>query len=1644
MEKTLSLYKLMNGQAAPFPSAADQIVLTAFTATYQRMGAAPYITATVKYSSCLDGQWDDVFVELRGERFFVRNEPGSEKDNTDVRFIHTVTFQSERAALDEIYMIDAVQPDSTVDGYKSNDVKVQFMGDIDQWASRLNDAFAYTGLYDSETEEGYQAVVDDGVTSEDKLVSFEQKFISEALQEGFKVFGIPYYFVGKTIHFGYVENAITDPVEYGCDNALIRVGRANANIKLANRMSGYGSSDNIPYYYPNLTPLGEVELDVDSTATVSIRSTERLSTRIGHFPLHFGWRANDVGNQVVEVVFDEYSDTRTGLMGGTERAYDGGVADIEFDQTFVLESATKSSVAIVAGLDWKMWCYTYDHYPWTIVVDEHDPHIDSVEALKVKNVSTGTEYTVGSGVLLPAGEYKVIASVHIVLDEPFWYIGAPHANVTLHYAVQDGVWLNNQDYPVDMFDLGLNVSGQATVGDTVALEVVHRIETLGRLMPPIYRTSLGQERFYNALNNTYPHPDGGYYVFANEYSENNRRELIMEFEDIKPTITGVTNQAGQRIDKFLAFAWDTDDNDEYDQDGNYLHPYFFAKLARTNGDYGFNLFDCATDNPMQVSFTSGTCGACKFEVGVDKDTKKNTVQVDSSGNLLRDSYGDVRCGREGKPQETFLDRQQDTSANAVWIALKKDNTTYPAIMPSYRRNLTPTSDDTFVLLNITMPYAYITAAEERLKAAIIDYMSKVNSPLFNPSISFSRIFFEEQPSFLSSLNENTRLSVKYNGITYSYYISNFTYTMAAGEILPEVSVDLIEEITAVGNSLQTKLDALKDDVLASVSGRDALRQTLSYFLRKDVEDSAKETINFQKGTTFGKFTSGQLGSGGAVRVTEDGGTTAEFDYLNVRKKAVFAELVVDKEQAVEGNVVITPAGVVITRVEENTDSYRCYFQKTDNDGSVVYNPFIVDDLARCQTFNLVNNRYYWRKVVGVGSDYIDLSKITGEYDGSDVPMAGDNVIQLGNTSDTDRQSAIAISSYGTNSPSLKMYHGINSFNLSGKDMFGVEYDATTGYPRFYNYGAMRLGARDDEQGGYIVYDHEAKTLNISAIVNFLSGSTGLTDLPDYQKLVAIANGNIENWFYDNAPTTPQIGAPTLSNYPANTWEVADYTNHIGDIYYDDKGQGYRFKLTGTTTYGWQVLENQELSYLTAALEQSTTIVGGLVLTSEINLGYKDANEVYHIMSGISGMGDDPTAVAAWYGGTKQNAKSLFRFDGTGFLAGGNISWDEDGHGWVGGSGEDDDYAVKWDADGIHLGGGITLGASDKDVETLVEYMSYFQVVSIPGVGNALKLNPDRFVGFFTDGFLSGNGASTGTGGGGGGASTLRELNDVLNNGSAVTREDGTAAQDGDLFVYDVSTHKWCAIAQSSISPEVDLSEYLKKTEASSTYQPIIDAAHKLAANLISGLASVATTGSYSDLSNKPTKSDFGLGNVENKSAAQILADLTEQMILDALSSDKKGVLNSGATQALIAQITTNKNNITGLGTRMGTAETSITGLGTRMTAAEGDIDAAQADIIAILAELARVGVLADKLDSWFGYDASKNMVYVKNGTGASGSPANRGFFTYGALSGGGASINTEGGGGGGGDIPHVFLTQAEYDALGIKDPDTLYFTYEED
>ena len=99
----------------------------------------------------------------------------------------------------------------------------------------------------------------------------------------------------------------------------------------------------------------------------------------------------------------------------------------------------------------------------------------------------------------------------------------------------------------------------------------------------------------------------------------------------------------------------------------------------------------------------------------------------------------------------------------------------------------------------------------------------------------------------------------------------------------------------------------------------------------------------------------------------------------------------------------------------------------------------------------------------------------------------------------------------------------------------------------------------------------------------------------------------------------------------------------------------------------------QLDYLKDALKNDTVVNGGLILSTLIAL--RDKNE--NIQSGINGAVQDAKykggGIAAWYGGEmgdiedKSNypgvtnwAKSLLRFDGSGYLANGNISWEAGG------------------------------------------------------------------------------------------------------------------------------------------------------------------------------------------------------------------------------------------------------------------------------------------------------------------------------------------------------------------------------------------------
>lgn len=1126
---------------SPFHDPDNPIVITEYTFTSKRMGNVS-LTATLMHDTCLDDEWDGTqYVIFNGEKYFISATPSSSKSSDDARYRHDLTFMAERdIKLNSIYFYDAVSEESTGDDkYKSNSTKVVFFGDIHEFVARLNESLAYSNV-------GYTAVVDDGITSEAKLMSFEDQFFFNVLQEIFNVYELPFYFVGTVIHIGFTANAITHPFKYGFDNELISIKKNNANYRIVTRCTGTGSSDNIPYYYPNKSPKGSVSAKAGENNTgitqsdIEIFNYEIFSQKLKPEDiLSFGAASYTVSYVDKDTIYDDP------FKPGSSIEMRPG--QYSFSTRYIGAKLNVSRPGII-----------FFSFDWSIVQAEYPETIgcECTVSIDPENGEILSPYeTLNDGTLRSSnakkGEYiQILLKKTGNIEFDIAVIGHKDNTFlrvfTISFTPQltaDNVWLLNNESYVILEDVGLRLTATPEVGDTITQLDEGYITPSDKLLPPIYRESGGAERFYNAVNDTYTNPDTGRkYVFENEFVANAPKEHIVEFEDIKPTIKGAENASGQRMDQILDIAFDTDDNDDVDEEGNYVHPHFFVKLAKFNGEWGFNLFDQAIeDEEMTLAMTSGDCGACEFTIKVGEETQKNIVQVDSAGNLKRDEDGNVITS--GEPQ----DRQNDTRNYEVWLALEKEESTYGQIMPNALQNIRPKAGDSFVLLNIKMPDEYVYRAENELKEAIIKYMAENNAEKFNFSIDFSRIYLAQNKDIASQLNENARIQLEYNGKLAEFYISQYTYKCVDGEALPEVTVELTDTVTVTKTTLQNSIDAVKQDIQNGIGSIDFLKQGLRYFLRKGVDDESRGTPRFLAGAEFGRFSSGTLGAGAAVRIDSNNASHMEVDYLSVRRRADFTTISVQELKQIGGQLIISPAAMVCSRVEETETAYRCYFDSGKESGRLsIYNQFAVNDQARMQVFNQWGGRYFWRLVTAVGDDWIDLSKTDCE-EGSDIPQEGDNIVQLGNRSDTTRQSAQIFSCFGENAPSFIMYNGINSYDLTGKNITGIVYNPETGEPQMYSYGSFFFGDRDidAEDANYITYQQKAgdtrKKLFISADIKLGSGSSGLTNLEEWGDIQdkidkAIAGTDVE--YYSSTSPTALVGGSWSTTAP--TWEKGRY------------------------------------------------------------------------------------------------------------------------------------------------------------------------------------------------------------------------------------------------------------------------------------------------------------------------------------------------------------------------------------------------------------------------------------------------------------------------------------------------------------------------
>lgn len=681
---------------------------------------------------------------------------------------------------------------------------------------------------------------------------------------------------------------------------------------------------------------------------------------------------------------------------------------------------------------------------------------------------------------------------------------------------------------------------------------------------------------------------------------------IQEFSSIQPTIKGMTYK-GQAIDLFKEVIVPEGGWDDYidPETGEVRQSYFDVTLY----PLGFDLYaQAAVTSGMTFSMKSGDTLGANYEVAVDwEDVKKNFYVTDEAGNIVFKPNGEQRD----------YAKYPDSTDQAITIKLTKDLDTFGTIMPSKFQQVK--TGDKFVILHIEMPQAYIDKAQERLDVAMKRYMLENNMPLYDYPLSFDEHFLETNQAILAQIKPNTIVRFLYKDNEDAMELSVKEMSIQYGtNPLPTYNITLTDEVSIVLNQIGQIADGLSKlgsqvAQLQAIYGLDIVGE-LNKKLSRVKDDTAQGMITFLRGLKVGSFVTGS--TGGIFYADTDGKSHAELDYLTVRMKAMFYALEIIKTGVIGGRQMITPGGAIeCIKIEDRNDIldeegnktgeniwdyWRCYFYQDDGT-EALDNRFRAGDMALAQDFNIkegvyenVSNHYFWRLVVNVGTNYIDISKTDADA-ASDAPRVGDTICQLGNKTfvdangvthveDKTRQNAIIFSAVDTFSPSMTLYAGINSYSYLNKEYVSYGVDKTTNLAYMNVYGNSYIGARD--KSSYMKFD----TVTGVEIKGKLVTKSGKDVEETFNSFQDQIDGVKETWYGEYTPT--------LTNQPAVDWNTeALKKRHEGDVftniqeYVDDEttpdaGKSWRWVKTGDT-WGWTQIADNDTSkaYLEAAKAQ---------------------------------------------------------------------------------------------------------------------------------------------------------------------------------------------------------------------------------------------------------------------------------------------------------------------------------------------------------------------------------------------------------------------------------------------------------------------------
>jgi hypothetical protein len=599
--------------------------------------------------------------------------------------------------------------------------------------------------------------------------------------------------------------------------------------------------------------------------------------------------------------------------------------------------------------------------------------------------------------------------------------------------------------PVD-FEYGVNVSSM-TRSDSQS-SYATRIYAFGstKNLPTNYRPIDESLVVNGVVQKRLMLPSGTPYIDAYEnMSTEEAVEDIVVFEDVYPRRVGTISEISTKE------YTDTTENADGSTTKEKWNAYRFKDSGLTfSKDYVLSGVE------LRIVFSSGSLNGMDFAVTFNPDAKSPEEQLFEI--VRNDDYGINLPNDTLKPQigDTYVLYGFDTSlvsdtmipaaeqelkekALAYVEKTKIDPSTYDCKMSSEdmynggTQRIFAVGDK----VNLINP-AYFEAGRE---SRIIGFEYNLDYPYDNPTYTVGET---ASYSRLSEIEQKVD-AVTYKGQTYTGSDGSGVYVIGRNDSTVFSDRNTLSSLRTLAEMADRALSRLKDDtaeglvtfkkgftseedvtVSKKITTLNLLVQKLAEIYNLNVSNVATLFQTIVKDYVSSEsFVPGITGEGMKLYKALNGDWDLEVDNVVIRKGMTVFELIISKIRSVNGGLVVSPANGRVKSVSETTGSPTYYVLGIEGDMT-----FVADDLVRCQVFSATGTKYYWVPIDSVSGETILILK--SEFPDGVVPAIGDDLVQMGNKTNTARQGVLYLTASEDGKPRFSVLDGVSSTDLTGK------------------------------------------------------------------------------------------------------------------------------------------------------------------------------------------------------------------------------------------------------------------------------------------------------------------------------------------------------------------------------------------------------------------------------------------------------------------------------------------------------------------------------------------------------------------------------------------------------------------------------------